>query len=754
MPYKGVGQVKNASIHAVLNTEYKDGGIRISVYATERYENARIYVTEDGKELYSEETLLSPVDVFDKDIKLSVKDEFSYKVTVSAGGKELVSYQAEDQGIPEKAESATAPAEPEKMLTNEELYLTAQHIEQYRHATWLPDPYYLEGLKRDPDDVRINNAYGTLLLRRGCFKDSEKYFKTSIKRLTGNGMFMNPYDGEAFYDLGLSYFYQEKYDEAYDAFFKATWTNELQEMSFYYLAAIDVRRKEYERALELIEKGLVKNAHNIKARGLKAVILSKLGKNEEVEAWIKENLKLDHFDYVSRFTYAFINNDDPETLSEIHSLSRDFYETFLMCARDFAESGSYEEAIKVLDQADKDKPMIHYYKAYYLLRSGGKGAEKEIEKGEKSSSLYCFPNKLEDKQVLCAVTGLVKKTPKALYYLGCLYYDKLQFEEAVECWERSAAEDPSFATVFRNLAIAYYNKRGEKKKALECMEKAFELDRSDARVFLELDQLYQKLQVPFEKRYGRYKENIGLIERRDDLYTEYVTLLNLMGRHKEAYDAIISHDFQTWEGAEGKITTQFKVSLVEQGLELMKSGKLPEAEKLFLEAVSYPENLGEGRLEGTKDNNIYYDLGMIYKAEGNEEKAREYFEMATLGAMEPAGMMYYYDQPADMILFQGLSLEELGRKKEACSRFHKLVDYGEAHIRDIFKMDYFAVSMPDMSVFDADMDEKNRAHCYYLMGLGALGLGKKDEAVRNFDRVLEIDINHQNAALYRKMALE
>lgn len=35
-------------------------------------------------------------------------------------------------------------------MTVEELYLTGQHIEQYRHATYRPDPYYLEALKRDP----------------------------------------------------------------------------------------------------------------------------------------------------------------------------------------------------------------------------------------------------------------------------------------------------------------------------------------------------------------------------------------------------------------------------------------------------------------------------------------------------------------------------------------------------------------------------------------------------------------------------
>ena len=60
--------------------------------------------------------------------------------------------------------------------------------------------------------------------------------------------------------------------------------------------------------------------------------------------------------------------------------------------------------------------------------------------------------------------------------------------------------------------------------------------------------------------------------------------------------------------------------------------------------------------------------------------------------------------------------------------FYKLLDYGEKHIHDPFVMDYFAVSMPDMSVFDADMEAKNKAHCYYLMGLGNLGLKKPEEA--------------------------
>ena len=211
---------------------------------------------------------------------------------------------------------------------------------------------------------------------------------------------------------------------------------------------------------------------------------------------------------------------------------------------------------------------------------------------------------------------------------------------------------------------------------------------------------------------------------------------------------IRGHQFQTWEGAEGKITTQFKVALLQLAKEDLAAGRLEEAKEKLLEAVSNPKNLGEGHLEGTKDNHIYYHLGLVWEALGNQEEAKECFRAATEGAMEVAGMMYYYDQPADMILYQGLAKEKLGDKKAANARFYRLMDYGEQHLHDVFKMDYFAVSMPDMSVFDADMNAKNEAHCHYLMGLANLGLKNKEKATECFKKVLAIDNTHQNAILY------
>ena len=755
MPYKKVGQVKNATVHAALNLEKTESGLHIIVYATEKYKNAGIVLRKNGTEIYRDTADLSPVDIYEAEIPAEVSDMHELKVSVVCEGQTLVEYQPEEEKIPELASPAEAAKDPEEIMTNEELLLTARHIEQHRHATYLPDPYYLEGLKRDSGDSRINNAYGMLLFRRGNFAEAERHFRAAIRRLTWRSP--NPYDSEPYYNLGLALFYQGRKDEAYDAFYKATWSNEQQEMSFYYLAAIEAGRGDYESALMLAEKGLVKNMHNIKARGLKAILLRKLGRKEEAREWIALNLELDPFDYLSRFEQAFLAGGDGEKeaeqtlIKETGSLMRSDRERYLQTARDYAECRMYGEAIRVLDECGQDYPLLAYYKAHYLTKTGEAGAaQREYEKADAASPLYCFPNKPEDLIVLEDAVRNYPDGAKAYYYLGCLYYDKLQFEKAADLWEKSASLDDSFPTVHRNLALAYYNKQKRPERAREELEKAFRLDRTDARVFFELDQLYKKLGTDFSVRLKNYEDNRDLIEERDDAMLEYVTLCNLLGMNRKAYDTIMSHRFRPWEGAEGRISGQYKIALLEMAKDRLEAKDDAGAEELLEKALMYPENLGEGRLEGTKDNHIYYYLGVAEKRLGNAEMSVEYFRRAEQGNNEPAGVMYYYDQPADMILYQGLAHQELGDVKAAHACFNKLMDYGERHLNDQMKDDFFAVSLPDFLIFEDDMDQKNKAHCHYLMGLAHLGAGDEENAKKQFDQALQYDPNHQNCRIYRK----
>ena len=755
MPYKGIGYVKNATSKAAVNLETGNEEIRIRVYATSLYEQASITLYYDNQLLYSKTSRLSPVDLFDE--LISLKDllpnqdphliaENKLSVRVTNGSETLVSYQAEVQKLEELPAPATAAEEPSSIMTTEELYLTGLHIEQYRHATYLPDSYYLEGLKRDPGDTRIGNAYGRLLLQRGRFDLAEPVLKKATERLLWKNP--NPYNSEALFHLALATLMLEKEEEAFDLFYKAAWSNEQQEMSYYYLSVLSAKKGDFEKALDFVERSLIKNSHHIKARGIKAILLRKLGRLEEANSWISENLAIDAFDYVSR-NEQFLYSGNPAFFSEMCLLMHHNEESYLQLARDYAEGGFYSEAIDILQAQNQTQTLSKYYEAYYQSLLGNpQGALSCLKEAESLSADYVFPNKLEDIPVLKHAISLYSKASYAYYYLGNLYYDKRQYELSKELWEQSAALNPDFPTTLRNLSLVYYNKFHNPSLAKDCLEKAYALNPNDARVFMELDQLYKKLSMTPKERLNRYRKSPSIVAQRDDLQVEYVTLLNINGDYEEALQYMNTHTFHPWEGGEGKVTTQYSITLMELAKEKFGSNEYEAALLLLKKALVYPVNLGEGKLEGTKDNHLYYYLGLTYQKLNNPSLATECFQKATEGSENPSGVMYYNDQPADMILYQGLAFQMLGKTLSAFARFHKLLDYGETSLFKEIKIEYFAVSLPDLQIFEDDLNIRNQAHCYYLIGLGNFGLHNLDLAKDNFERALTLDVSHQKSRMF------
>ena len=740
MPYKDAGCVKNASRECVLGLTVRDKRADIAVYVTQPFDRARVTLTAEGSPVYDRTVDLSPVRTLTDTVDVAVPETALTLTVYTAGGRKLLSYTPREKGIDKLPDPMPAARPPEELRTNEELYLTGLHLEQYRHATRLPDPYYLEALKRDPGDIRANNAYGLLMMRRGRFALAERYFRAAIGRATMRNP--NPQDSEAYLDLGLALRYQDKHDQAYDAFYKAVWSSACQEAGYYHLACIDCMRGEYGLALEHIERSLVRNGHSLKARALKGLILDSLGRSAEAQAWYRENLRLDAFDYVSLFACG----DKDTALARMNGRASSLIE----CAIDLAEAGYYERAASVLSLCPAPAPMVYYHKALCAEKAGDMdGALTALQSAAQADPAYCFPNKPED---IAALKNAIRRDPtdaRAPYYLGCLWYDRRQFDEAISCWEKSAALDGAFPTVWRNLALAYFNRQKAPQKALAAMERAFSLDRTDGRVLLELYQLYGRLDRSLQDRFALLDEHRQTAFTRDDLYIEYCALLNDMGRYSEALGLIMARRFHPWEGGEGKVTTQYAVALTQLGRLALQAGDAQEARTLLKRALVFPHDLGEGKLEGARDNNIYYYLALAEKVLGNEEESRRLMERAAAGDEEPASAMYYNDQPADMILYQGLASRALGMEERAASRFHRLIAYGEKHYYDQVTIDYFAVSLPDLQMFDDDLERRSRANCEYLIALGSLGLGDRERAGKCLEAVLRIDCCHQGALLHR-----
>ena len=760
MPYRELGVVKQASKDLMLNIEMTAEGARFLVFATSRQEVRIVLANDNGEEYYNQELVLSPESVLDRtvDVKGAKLDELTLTITRNVSrattsrreGGSVLLWHAEPDEIRPIPDAAEAALSPEDTKTNDQLYLTGLHLEQYRHATWSALDYYEEALRRDPRDVRCLNQMGLWYLRRGRFALAEEYLTKAVKVWQRRNP--NPYDGEPLYNLGLALKYQGKLDEAYERFWKATWNKGWADAGYFEAAKISVAQGRLEDALDELERCLQNNWHNHKARALKAAAERKVAASEQSRlAFIEESLGFDHFNYGCLYEKYLLTKDE-SVLTELKTMLRKSCHNYDELALDYAQAGLREEALDIWKIAESEgavSPMTYYYIGDY-------------EKAEAASPDYCFPNRPEAILALVAATEKNPKGARAPYYLGCLYYDKRQYDLAIECWERSAELDPQFPTVWRNLALARFNKQDRQEEALELMEKAFALDTTDSRILMELDQLYRRMQKPHQFRLDHLQKYPELIARRDDLVLEEITLLNQLGRYEEAMQKLDAHQFHPWEGGEGKVPAQYQIARVELAKRKLAplsveppSGTVGEgasdAIRLLNECLEYPHHLGEGKLYGAQENDFYYFLGLAYEQKGDMEKARQCWEEATKGPQEPAAAMYYNDAKPDKIFYQGLALRKLGRDGEANGRFYKLVNYGKQHIFEHQTMDYFAVSLPDLLIWEDSLDVKNRIHCCYMLALGYYGLGDKQHAERYLAEVEKLDINHYGTQAFRSL---
>ena len=740
MPYKGVGRVGNATKDAVIGAEISESGyMKIRVYASGEYPGARILAEANGRVLYTETADLSPRNCFEDGFRYEGKPEDCRISVCSAEGEELAAYRiykGKPEPVPEPAESMKRP---EDMKSTEELYLAATHLEQYRHATFRPEDYYLEGLRRDPTDIRLNNGYGLLQLRRGNLESSIRHFKKAIEKQTWKNP--NPYHGECWFNLGLALEESGKYGEAFDAFYKSTWSYETQASGFYHLACLSARKGELRKALEFAESSLIRNWHAMKTRTLKAALLRKLGKDGE--AFLEESREIDPLDMGILYETALRGESLHSWVEQMRRPAFNYLKLSLL----YGEAGLYEDALRILENCpDTSNPMVFYYGCFFSLLKGEK--EKARELGVRAESLTgegCFPNDLQEIRILTECIGFLREAPMAEYYLGNLLYDKKQYKKAAEYWEKAVEKKPGLAAAYRNLAIYFLNKEGDFEKAMKAMETACNLDPSYPRFWLERDQLAAKTGEMPQKRLEILEQHKELLEQHDVLYLRYITLLNRVGRYEEALSCLTGHIFHPWEGGEGKVAAQYKFALTELAKERMEEGSWQEAIRLLEKTLQYPPNLGEGKLPNVPDNEAYYRIGKAYRALGEEEKAKQYFQLASQGDDTPSSVLYYNDQPSDYIYYMGLAQRELGKEDLAKKAFHRLLSFGQRHIFDRVSYDFFAVSLPEMEVFQEDLQLRNTQYCKYLMALGNLGLSRKEEAGSLAEEILQVWPDDQGA---------
>ncbi|WOO40606.1 DUF5107 domain-containing protein [Rubellicoccus peritrichatus] len=709
-PYKKIGPVQNANEEAALRLVVnEDRRMDLGAVVSRKMEGARIVLTNGDKVVLDEVVDLSPDQPWqNKEITFQGDDIEALELRI----ENIITYRPVDVSKLERnRDVATEPPLPEAIETIEELYLTAEHLEQYRHPTRYPELYWDEVLKRDPMDARTNIAYGRRKLTQGLFEEAAAHLVNAIQRLTHRHP--NPCTGEAHYFLGLVRRYQGRFAEAYAAFYKATWNYEWRAAAFYELAALDCRKEDWATALEHCEASLETNRQNNKAHILKAMILREMG--DEWQSVLEALLQVDPLDHWARYELG-----DVEGFLE---KSRNDAQTVLDIVYDYAETGFTAKAADLLElhhnsdvtEVAVPNPLSTSQLTHYALAWLRNDAEL-LQKARALDPDYFFPSRLQDQVVLEWALSQSRSDGNASYALGNYYFDRKRHEDAIATWEFVSP----FATVKRNLGIAYWNVRSDAEAARLAYQEALEFDPDDARIFAEFDQLREKLCEPATERLSDLLSRMDLVEQRDDCAVSLATLYNETGAPEKALEWLCSRRFHPWEGGEGKVLKQFARAHLLLGQQALVAGESSTALEHFEQAMQPPENLGESYHLLQAKADVSYWIGKALRALGRETEAVASFTMSAeeAGDFEAMTVTEY----SELSYYRGLSLVELDRLDEGLTVFEGLKRFAEKQLSEPARIDYFATSLPLLLVFEEDLNAVQTNEMSRLINLAEKGL--------------------------------
>jgi len=733
-PIQQIGPAKNANRFAAVNVEPTDGKLKVGVCVTEPFEKAKLLVTGGGKTVFEDVCDLVPGRPYIREAHAD--GDFLVRLLTSDGQEILQYIPPEVRNTTTLPDPAREPPAPKDVASNDELYVTGLHLEQYRHATRYPEPYWEEALARDPLDSRCNTARGLVKLRRGQFAEAEAHFRRAIQRQTSRNP--NPPEGDAYYYLGLTLQYQERLEEAGAAYYKATWNYAWQSAAYYHLAEIDCRRFQFERALEDLEHSLRTNVDNLNARNLRTSILRRLGRVSEASEYARQTHNLDLLDLWSSHELELLSGNSAERAREQSPSAEGVYvQLHLDLGFDYAAAGFWSEARDVLSEylnrsQHQPYPMMLYLLGYCADKLGHHSdAVACWIDAAKASPDYCFPSRIEEMIVLQGALCQNRSDARAHYYLGNLFYDKKRHEEAIREWESSVELESSFSIPWRNLGIAYFNVRKNADKALSAYENAFKTNPRDARLLYESDQVRKRSRACASQRLAHLEAHRDLVEERDDLTVEVITLLNQTGRSEQALQMLLSRRFNPWEGGEGLVSGQYVWAHVLIGRSLLDRGDARRALEHFSAARVYPRNLGEGKHLLTSETHLDYFSGLALSQIEREDEAREYWTRAA-----DEGLITW------LTYYRAKSLEAIGRKSDANTLLQQMRDFAQNQMRTEVKIDYFATSLPNLLLFEDDLQMRNRVECLFLLALAELGMRNTERTLELLNQVLSLDCNH------------
>ncbi|WP_051392764.1 DUF5107 domain-containing protein [Glycomyces arizonensis] len=708
-PIQDTGPVHQATREAAVRLDFdpQDDGTRVRIAAavTAPRPGARVVLRSGDRVLHEAAVDLAPGAPYVHEAVIDAAVEpGECELAVEHGGETLIAWrprpepEASNTGL---AEPATEPPAPAGIDSVDELYLTGLHLAQYRHATRSPEPYWEEALRRDPGDARCNTALAARCQHTGRLEDAEAHLRTAVARLTRRNP--NPRDGEAHYRLGLVLARQGRTAEAREALGKAMWDRSWLDAATVASVRLDLAsghtdRAAEDRAVADLDALLHRSPNHTQARNLATVAAMRRGEVDRAAALVTGTLRDNPLDAWARDLASRLG----------HGETTDDATIALDVAREYLSVGEDETAAELLEQAARMPlvlgrtnvaPLAWIHRADLELRRGDEAAaEAALDRVRRLDRTWCFPSSA-DNDALARLRRHRPEDPVLAALAGHWLYAAGRRDEAIAAWETATTtEDP---VVLRNLGVAAHNVQGDPAAAARYYGRARAAAPDDARLLYEADQLAARRAAAPAERLETLLARRDLVDRRDDLSVQLAELLTAEGRESEALDVLAGRAFQPWEGGEGRVLAAWEEAHLASARKAIASGEAKRAVDHATAALHPIAGLGEARHPLANTADLHLVLGDALAAAGDHEAAREAWATAAAqqGDFQAMRVQTYSERTAASVT----ALRRLGRDDEARRLQGGLARHIAEQAEATARVDYFATSLPEMLLFDQDV---------------------------------------------------
>ncbi len=723
-PLRDIEISKNSTIDASVTLQLKDPKtIFYGFNTTKAFKNARIVLQYNEDTLVNKTIDIDPSVPFTATYKVSEKiDEYKLHIELQDNtGNQLVSYTPYAPRFPELPKKHKRPKKAKDIESVEDLYLTGRLAEQSFSPWFDPEDYYLEGLRKSPDDYRINIAMGIRRLQQYQYKEALEYLQKAADKL--RIAYFQPKEGELYYYMAIAQKELGKTKEAYRNFYQATWHYEWYSSGYYQLALIESNQGNFTKALAHIRNAYTTNINDGRIIVLYSALLRKTGATDEALELINKQIDYDPLNFSAYYEKSLLQ-DSNVVLKEMHKNMQDVANNYLEIATNYMNAGLYDDGIRLLSSLERpEDPLIHYYLTwFYSQNNQPKEARNALELAKESSIEYCFPYRHETETILKTAIKMDPENASVYYLLGNLLYDHRP-EEAITAWKKASKIPNEIPMIWRNLAFASFHHTSDPNMAIGYMNTAIEKENKIPYWFSELSTYYDTATIDFKECLDIFEKHIETVKKDNSAAKSLVRLYNLKGEYDKAIQLLKNQHFRTWEGGRG-IYYDYVDAHALKAITLISTNEHKKAITELETALIYPENLEVGKSYTDEKNAlVYYYMGLAYDKLENHQKAKECYEKSTKS--KNARGQY------DLLYFQSKSYEKLNDTKKAKELFNDLITKGI----EIIDRGANAVGI---GVEDKSSRRNKRYFmAHYIQALGQKGLQNEEKAQSLFNAAIK-----------------